>query len=271
MTAVHRDWLEKILDPRYEGQTRNNIIKHSAANIANLIRYWSKLSREKSEKYDQLVRNVWQNIGATISNQIEKLPTDTELLNTRIEGHVSLLRSLKNSSNRKINKIQFDGDAIVVEDKIETTEDRVDASIEEHYEHNLNNVVERVCSQYVERARIKESSASILTPLLSLLREYDSKRLFVAIARHFKCVGERGAIYNLYDEILKQSLRDDATCTKPVVDVVFVMFPHFTETEQDAMFDSFERVSDRYISLSTTSTKRSITKLKVPGFFFLAV
>lgn len=115
VTAVHRTWLEAVLSAKHEGQTSVNLIKHSAACMTSLVKYWMKQSKEENgEKFDQLVRNFWQNVASTLLSQIEKAEDDSEVL----ERHVLLLKSLKQSFHQEAKKqlrIKFDGDAPVVD------------------------------------------------------------------------------------------------------------------------------------------------------------
>lgn len=241
VTSVHRTWLEKVLTGT-EGQTRNHLIKYSAGSMANLVKYWLKQAKEgNTEKYDQLIRNFWQNVGSTLTTQIDKLPLNHEDIGKLIEAHILLLQTLKTSFTQEFKKqhsIKFEVDSNTAEPKLPIEPQPTDPNITERFNHNLNELVQKICSHYVEFAKLKQVSNPVISPLITLLVEFDSKDLFLGIARQFGC----DSVYKLYENELRVWLAGDTMRCKAVVDIVFMLMRHLTEQEQDAMFDTFKQV-----------------------------
>lgn len=247
-------WLERILSDAHDGQIRANLIKYSGSTMAALVKYWLKQAKEgQSEKYDQLIRNFWQNVGATITAQIDKLSTDHADITKLIDGHILLVQTLKTSfiqETKKHQSIKFDGDSPTIVEKPKETP-QCDASIVERYNHNLNDLVQKICGHYFEFASKKEISSPVLMPLITLLIDFDSRDLFTGVARQFDC----DSTYKFYETVLRTWLAGDTMRCKAVIDIVFLFMKHLTEQEQDALFDSFKQVR---ISLSSHDVHRMV-------------
>lgn len=243
VSAALRTWLARALAGTHDAPTRTSLIKCSATNMADLLKYWLKQSKEENgEKYDQLIRNFWQNVGSTVLTQIDKSGTDHNEIGKLIEGHILLLQTLKTSFSQEVKKqhsIKFDGDAQPVTEKSAVVTQQCDASVAERYKHNLEDVVHKICAQYLDSALKKQISSAIVTPLITLLVEFDSKQLFIALGRQF----DADSVYRLYDKVLRTWLSGDTMRCKAVVDIVFLLMKYLTEEEQDAMFDSFQQVN----------------------------
>ncbi|XP_063619146.1 E3 ubiquitin-protein ligase listerin [Cydia splendana] len=239
-TAVHRTWLEKILTG-HDGQTTCNLVRYSGGNMASLVKYWLRQSleaKEGADKYDQLARNFWQNIASTVVAQIDKLSTDQNDITTLVDAHILLLQTLKTSQETKKPKsIKFNDEKQAENDETEETSQQCNASIEERYKHNLNNVVEKICAQYFEFASKKQVANAVFSPVLTLLIEFDDKDLFLALSKHF----DSDSIYGFYDKTLKGWLAGDTMRCKAAVDIVFLLMKHLSEKEQDALLESFKQ------------------------------
>lgn len=209
--------------------------------MAALVKYWLKQAKERqSEKYDQLIRNFWQNVGSTITTEVDKCSTDHDDIAKLMEGHILLLQTLKTSfvqEAKKHQSIKFDGDSPSVVPKPKETV-QCDASFVERYNHNLNNAVQIICGHYLEFAKLKQISNPVLTPLITLLVYFDSENLYAGIARH----SGSDCAYQLYDKVLRDWLSGDTMRCKAVVDMMFLMLKHLSEGEQAALFDSFKQV-----------------------------
>ncbi|XP_052740554.1 E3 ubiquitin-protein ligase listerin isoform X2 [Bicyclus anynana] len=246
-TYVHRTWLEKVLNVE-DTQTRHNMVRHSMTLMASLVKYWlSKSKLENSDKCDQLTRNFWQNICSTILTQIDKLTVEKDDIMQSIETHVLLFKTLNTSFSQDTKKklsIQFEDlktekneELSTIDANEETTTDESDEQLKERFRHNLNDSVERTCCSYFDFARNKEVSQSVFPLLTNLLVEFDSRKLFAALAKHF------GAepVYGLYDAVLRPWLAGDTMRCKALVDVIFLVVKYFNEEEQDSMFNSFQQ------------------------------
>lgn len=254
VTSVHRTWLEKVLSDT-EGQTRNHLIKYSAGSMANLLKYWLKQANDSTDdKYDQLIRNFWQNVGSTLTSQVDKVHLNHEDIDKLMEAHILLLQTLKTSFKQELKKqlsIKFEVDSRAAENKPSTEPQITDPSITDRYNHNLNELVQKICGHYLEFARTKQISNPVISPLITLLVEFDSKSLFLGIAGQFGC----DSVYKLYESVLRSWLAGDTMRCKAVVDIVFMVMQHLTENEQDALFDTFKQVL-------STFTKPSLICLK---------
>ncbi|XP_037296543.1 E3 ubiquitin-protein ligase listerin [Manduca sexta] len=239
-TSVHRSWLEMALSTEHAGQLRNNLIKFSATSMASLVKYWLKQSKEPNgEKYDQLVRNFWQNIASKLSTQIDKLSSEEEDIARHIDGHVLLLQTLKISflhEPKKAQSIKFEDSEVMVQRETASPE-KCDPTIVERFKHNLENVVQNVCYQYLQFAGEKKLVNAVLTPLLSLLIEFNQREVLLAVARQF----DVDSLSKFYEKVFREWLFDEALRCKVVVDVVFLMLQHMTEEEQEATLDSFNQ------------------------------
>ncbi|KAJ8727288.1 hypothetical protein PYW07_001407 [Mythimna separata] len=240
VSGVQRAWLRAALSPR-EHAARAGLVRCSAAAMADLLKYWLKQSKqEHTDKYDQLIRNFWQNVGATVLTQIDKSGTDPEEIEKLIEGHILLLQTLKTSFSQEVKKkhsIKFDGDAPVVTEKSAVVTPQCDAALVERYKHNLDDAVHKICAHYLDSAEKKQMSSAIVTPVYTLLVEFDSKQLFVALARQF----DVDSVFRLYDKVFRSWLAGDTMRCKTLVDIVFLLMKYMTEEEQDAMFDTFQQ------------------------------
>ncbi|KAJ0179065.1 hypothetical protein K1T71_005840 [Dendrolimus kikuchii] len=236
---VHRTWLKNILNST-ESQAKTNLIKWSANNMASLVKYWLKQSKEtNTEHYEQLVRNFWQNIGSTITMQIETVAIDNDEISKLVNDHITLIQTLSSSAlqeTKKQHSIKFD-DSLKIDDIASIPNQQCDISIIERYKHNLDLLVELTCLHYFDFMRSKQVCGAVLTPLFTLLVEFDSRRLFDAIARQYDFDGA----YKLYDNVLRTWLSGDTMRCKVLVDVVFLILKHLSEEEQKAVFNSFQQ------------------------------
>ncbi|CAB3237900.1 unnamed protein product [Arctia plantaginis] len=247
VTSVHRTWLEKTLSTQHDSQTRNNLIKCSVTNMTSLVKYWLKQSNEgKSEKYDQLLRNFWQNIGSTLLTQIDKCSTDLVEIEMLIDAHILLLQSLKTTFSQETKKqLSIKFEKSVDDDKESVVSDgpaanrQCDATAVDRYEHNLDELVHKVIAHYFEAAEKKEAANAILTPVITLLSQFDSADAYRAVARR---LGADSAL-GLYRRVLHRWLAGDTMRCKAVVDIIFLMIKYLKEDEQDVVFDSFRELT----------------------------
>lgn len=242
-TAVHRAWLARVLAGAPDAPTANNLIKHSAANMVSLVKYWMKQSKEPNgEKFDQLVRNFWQNVGSTAIAQIDRLSTERSDIDTLVRAHILLLQSLKTSFAQDVKRaksIKFTDEKRDATEPSEEPLPRCDAAVADRFKHNLDEVVQRVAARYFELARDQQVAGSVFAPLLTLLIEFDDENLFTALARHF----DADSAFGLYDGVLRGWLADDTMRCREVAETVFLLMKHLSENEQEAVMDSFEQVS----------------------------
>lgn len=229
--------------------------------MTSLVKYWLKQSKEEnSEKYDQLIRNFWQNVGSTVVTQIDKSSTDLNEMGKIIDGHILLLQTLKTSLTQEVKKqqsIKFDGDEQTTPEKCVVVTQQCDASIVQRYQHNLNDSVHKICSHYFESAEKKQISDAILTPLITLLIEFDSKNLFLALARQF----ELDSVYRLYENVLRIWLTGDTMRCKAVVDIIFLSMKYMSEEEQNSMFETFNQVNSILLLLNGFSCFEQMLKM----------
>lgn len=260
-TSVHRQWLERVLSTQQDGQIRTNLIKCSATDMASLVKYWLKQSTEvNNEKYDQLIRNFWQNVGSSVLTQIDKCSFDDNEIERCIEGHILLLQTLKTAftqDSKKQLSIKFDDDEPPARERAPPSPPLPRAAppappsappappappaqeaLAPRYTHCLHHTLHTICAHYFQTAEQKQVADPILTPLLTLLNDFDSENLYMAIARQF----DVDSVYKLYEKVLSTWLTKDAMCSKSVVDVVFLAMKYMSEEEQDATYGSFEKV-----------------------------
>ncbi|XP_068631510.1 E3 ubiquitin-protein ligase listerin [Battus philenor] len=238
-SCVHRTWLTKVLAV-HDDQCRKNLIKYSVMKMAALLKFWLKRSKEDDDqKYEQLVRAVWQNLGSILSSQVDAPEVSVDGIHKVIEDHILLLQTLKTAINQDEKKqltIKFAGDPEVEpEAKIVTTSE-CDAAAAERYRHNLDETVERMCAMYLDFAGKHKAADAVLAPLVALLVEFDSERLYRGLARHFGA----DSVYGLYERLLRNWLMDEAMQCRALLDVVFLLLKYLSEQEQDWVFDSFE-------------------------------
>lgn len=242
VTSVHRTWLQELLCHHRDSLTTANLVKCSAINMASLVKYWIKQSSEhNTDKYDQLIRNFWQNIGSTTSAQIDRMPTNHQEMSQLMELHILLFKTLRSSVSqdlRRTHSIKFEVDKEGVEEKTVEVTPECDKFVCERYKHNLDDLVHIVCLKYFEFAHGQRVCEPIMTPLVGLLMEFDQEKLFLYVAKQFNV----DTVYNFYDSVLREWLMDDAMRCKALVDIVFLLLRHMSEEEQESTMDSFEQV-----------------------------
>ncbi|KAH9638439.1 hypothetical protein HF086_016764 [Spodoptera exigua] len=243
VTNVHRTWLARVLSTLHDGQTRTNLIKHSASCMTSLVKYWLKQSNEqKSEKYDQLVRNFWQNIGSTVLAQIDKSGDDVNEVIQLMEGHILLLQTLKTSFSQETKKqlnIKFDDEEPNVPVKSESAREPAPAAGDEaRYRRSLQQLGTALAAAYLAAAA-RRLAPALLPPLLTLLLAFDAEDLFVALARQF----DQPSVAAFYHNVLLGWLSEDDMRCEALVDIVFLMTKYMTEQEQDDMFDTFQQLA----------------------------
>ncbi|KOB77555.1 Uncharacterized protein OBRU01_03854 [Operophtera brumata] len=219
VTSVHRTWLEKVLTDT-EGPTRNHLVKYSAGSMASLVKYWLKQAQAgNSDRYDQFIRNFWQNVGSTLTTQIDRLSLNHTDIEKLMDVHILLLQTLKSSFTQELKKqhsIKFESDKQTAEQQTTTEAQLTEPSIIERYNHNHNELVQSICSHYFEFASKKQISSPVLSPLITLLTEFDSSSLFSGIARRLECE----SVWALCARVLCAWLAGDTMRCRAVVDIV---------------------------------------------------
>lgn len=205
-----------------------------------LMKDWQQLAKETNNtKYDQLVRNVWQNFGVCVSKQIEDLSDAQGDITKCIDGHVLLLVTLKNPVVVTQKNITFEDEVNLDSEIIEASDDSIEnVTNSDEYNHNLLKIVELICVKYIEYGQNKDLITTVLIHLMPLLKVYDSGQFFKAVAGQFKCSG----LVEFYESVLRKWLTDDVRQSKVVLEMVFMMVRHMEEVEQDVLFNSFDKV-----------------------------
>ncbi|XP_053603510.1 E3 ubiquitin-protein ligase listerin isoform X2 [Plodia interpunctella] len=231
--AALRRWLLAALHPPHDA-----LLKHSAATMAELLKFWMRKARsEDGDRYATLVRNFWQNIGASVSAQSDAAQSDAA-------RHALLLTALRAAaaSPPARREIRFDGDAspemepaspVTPTEPASPVTPTEPADMELFY-HNLATATEQVCARYIEIARDTNAPNTILPNLYPLLYSL-SKSSIVAIALHLGA----NTVYGLFEKVLLPWLSDADTRGEAVMDVVFLLLTHMTEEEEDATFTTF--------------------------------
>ncbi|KAL4719482.1 hypothetical protein ACJJTC_006956 [Scirpophaga incertulas] len=204
ITSVHRNWLKAILSNQKEDQLKTNLIKQSAKCMTSLVRFWLKQSKENGEKYDQLIRNFWQNTCSTVLSQLET--------NNTAEDELSV--------EKKDDKPELDEGSV------------------KRYNHNLRDVVETICSEYFLYADKNKVSNPILNPIITILNEFEYSDLYLALGRHFDVNNH----YDLYDKVLSKWLLDAEMECEVLVDMVFRVMKYLSNEELDVVLASFDKV-----------------------------
>ncbi|CAH2072060.1 unnamed protein product, partial [Iphiclides podalirius] len=246
VTSVHRTWLERILAVR-ENQIRNNLIKHSATNMATLFKFWLKCSSEASGAvYDQLLRNCWQNVCSTIDGQMSKLSADRDEIGGVIENHILLLQSLKSALKqeaRRQHSIKFADEAGPEAEAEAASGVECDAAAAERYYHSLSETAHTACSLYFEFARERGAPEAVFGPLVALLVQFDGEALYAALARRLGLGSARG----LYEAVLRPWLLDERARCRPLLEVLFLLLQHLGRDDQDAIFHSFQQLPEEAV------------------------
>ncbi|OWR45795.1 putative Zinc finger protein 294 [Danaus plexippus plexippus] len=238
ITEVHRTWLELVATAQ-DRLTKTNMIKHSGTQMAMLVKHWLQNSKDLSdEKYDQLIRNYWQNIGSTIASHIDILSLERSDIANSIEAHTVMLKALKTGYHedaRQQRCIKFaDEDDKTQKEPIKVELDR---RLQERFEHNLHDVADNTCCSYFDFAQTKQVSKWVFPSLQPLLAEFECERLFRSLARHFGCQN----VFGFYDKVLKTWLSGDTMRCNALVDVMFTLAQYLNESELEAMYDSFQQ------------------------------
>ncbi|XP_041970325.1 E3 ubiquitin-protein ligase listerin [Aricia agestis] len=236
VTYAHRTCLEHVLTISDDRQ-KQDLIKQAANDMASLLKFWLKQSKENAEKYDQLIRNFWQNTASTISSSINKLSMDQEQIVQAIDDHILLLKTMQKGFMQVARKrsIKFEDEAAVADVREKTIE--CDASMIGRFKHNMDDLVSRVCCQYFTFAKEKQVSRAVFPSLYNLLSEFDSEALFVTLAKHV----EADTVYGLYEKELRAYLAGDTMRCKTLVDIVFMAAKYLSEPDQCRMFSSFQQ------------------------------
>ncbi|XP_059048833.1 E3 ubiquitin-protein ligase listerin [Achroia grisella] len=233
VSGALRGWVAAALAPRAAAP-----LAASAAAWGRLLRGW--LRAPPAPRLDLLVRGFWHGLAATLADHVRALPADLHQALRLVDAHLLLLRTLRAAIRpepRRKHGVKFqDEDASPESEERSSPTPECDPDVVERYDHNLHELIEKVCVGYFEFVDNKNIAEPVLKPLTALLLEFDRERTFVGIAKQLGA----NSVYEFYDNVLRRWLMNDAMRCEAIVDIVFIILKYMTETEQDATMKSFD-------------------------------
>lgn len=228
VTSVHRAWLRRVLAPRSDQRLMHELIKCSASNMAACVKFWHQQSEDK---YDQLIRNFWQNVNFTLLSQIETLSDNTSDTASATAGHVLLVQTLKTSllnepKKQRSIKFEMDRDEIAPEPATPEWSPAPDPAAALRFRRDLDDAVQRLVARYFELVGSSSHCEAVLAALATLLQEWEG--------------GVRAAgAAALYRALLRPRL----PASRAALLLAFRLLPHMDAPERDRVFDSFDQVT----------------------------
>ncbi|XP_037868758.2 E3 ubiquitin-protein ligase listerin isoform X2 [Bombyx mori] len=228
VTSVHRAWLRRVLAPRSDQRLMHELIKCSASNMAACVKFWHQQSEDK---YDQLIRNFWQNVNFTLLSQIETLSDNTSDTASATAGHVLLVQTLKTSllnepKKQRSIKFEMDRDEIAPEPATPEWSPAPDPAAALRFRRDLDDAVQRLVARYFELVGGSSHCEAVLAALATLLQEWEG--------------GVRAAgAAALYRALLRPRL----PASRAALLLAFRLLPHMDAPERDRVFDSFDQLT----------------------------
>lgn len=221
--------------------------KSVCKQITGLVQSWSR-NYEKSKIFnnymvfffDMLAETFFETLKQDIDfrNAINNIERD---IITVTDKQLEFLHSLKNVPKpKKKSQVKFAEEGInSTKESILTTESSIHC--DQKYLDLLNNLVFKLCEQYVEYINIHFSKKMFGT-LYSLVSEFDTLSIFTRLFEKMKNANAEATFYNIYQDVLEKWYKTPDYSCKYVVDLIFLLFKYITEEEKKKILLSLIQV-----------------------------
>lgn len=110
------------------------------------------------------------------------------------------------------------------------------------YFESLNNLVQKTCEMYVKLINDKRVK-DLIEHLYCLINDFDSNSIFVFLLKQLGGGDEPSGLVNIYKAVLYKWLKCQYLCSKPVVDLVFLLFKCLNTQEKMEIIETLSDVS----------------------------
>ena len=213
--------------------------------LCHLVRYWSRNSETPEySSYSKLMKTFWFDLLATFNRLIDNsIENSNEKIATIINSITDLLNYLKNAPehNRRNMKVRFvdaanDADESSLPSSSETVQ--IKKTEEDAFLAELQQFIIKLSVSYFKRINDKPVNNKIAY-LVKILSLYESKELFVALAKAYNSDAD---LLHFYNQNLKPLVKTENEEIDALVNLIFGMITHMNDPEKLVVLDSFKEV-----------------------------
>lgn len=208
---------------------------------ASLVQYWCRNQKE-IENYSVYLKSFWTNAESFFEGILLNMESKNDIGGiTEMTGkQVEFLQSLKHMAKpKKQLKVKFMGE------EVDAVDEAVNAPVgcDADYFEALNNLVLKICEFYIKLINDKRIKP-LIENLYNLFSDFFDANIFLHL--HTKLAGSAVSLVDgVYKNILYKWLKCSYLCSKPVVDLVFLLLKFVDEQEKSLILDSLKDVSNQ--------------------------
>lgn len=208
--------------------------------IAQLIRYWTKLSNE-SVTYSHLVDHFWLEL-KVIFEKLETLGDenfDEGKSSSIFDVQIDFLLAMKNCTNPKpVRKVKFSDDASSENETRTKTpsqeDDNVSLSKFQNFIHSLSII-------YFQK--IKSESPKNIHRFVKFVLNFESKELFIVLSKSLNDDGDLMLFY----QVIKTWFSGDTEEIQSSVQLVFILLKYMQESNQEQVLNSLLELNNSQV------------------------
>lgn len=214
-------------------QSEGSYGKHIFHHIANLLSFWSR-NAQAVPLYQLLLQRFWSELYQVLEDSLE---TSTGNIGKVTRSHVELTKSLKLISQApkvKSVQIKFEDSLPASPSKTINQLDEADSPLPKVQQ--LNDLVHKLCSKYVERISLTRER-EFVESLEALVKEYQSEELFIYLAKS----NNSDHMHSLYDTFSAWLCEEELHC-ESVVEIILVLYKYIKPSEKIDLLNRWIKV-----------------------------
>lgn len=211
--------------------------------VTILAQYWSK-NQNQIENYTVFSKAFWSNLESLFQGLLLDLDAknDTKALTELAGKQVDLLHSLRHTvKSKKQFKVKFTTNDDTQDADQADGDNKPSADGDEIYFDALNGFVYKICEVYVKLINEKKNK-DLIEHLRSLVSDFDSKSVFQFLLKQMGA-GDQMKLLHVYDNILCKWLKCSYLRSRPVVDLIFLLFKWLNREEKLHVLETLKNVS----------------------------